>query len=51
MTKEERQFYHDISAIRKALDNIAKDLRYFRKKDESAAVVEETKYTCKDCDP
>lgn len=48
MTKEDR-FFRDISAIKTALKSIAEDLRYFRQKDESAAVVEEKKYTCKDC--
>ena len=50
MTKtQEDHVCRDISAIKKALQSIAEDLRYFRKKDEAAAVVEETKYTCKDC--
>ncbi len=54
MTKtQEDRFSRDISEIKKALQSIAKDLNYFRKKDEAAAVVEEKeeepKYTCKDC--
>lgn len=53
MTKtQEDHFIRDISAIKKSLQSIAEDLRYFRKKDEAAAVAEEKeepKYTCKDC--
>ena len=54
MTKtQEDRFSRDISEIKKALQSIAKDLNYFRKKDEAAAVVEEKeeepKYTCKNC--
>ena len=53
MTKtQEDHVCRDISAIKKALQSIAEDLHYFRKKDEAAAVVEEKeepKYTCKDC--
>lgn len=53
MTREER-LSRDISAINASLKSIAEDLRYFRKKDEAAAVVEEPEkeshYTCKDCD-
>ena len=42
MTKtQEDHVCKDISAIKKALQSIAEDLRYFRKKDEAAAVVEE----------
>lgn len=54
MTKtQEAHFIRDISAIKKSLQSIAEDLRYFRKKDEAAAAAaekeEEPKYTCKDC--
>ncbi len=50
MTKtQEDHVCRDISAIKKSLQSIAEDLRYFRKKDEAASAVEETKYTCKDC--
>lgn len=54
MTKtQEEKLIRDISKITKALLSIAEDLRYFRKKDEAAAVAEEKeeepKYTCKDC--
>ena len=51
MTKtQEDHVCRDISAIKKALQSIAEDLRYFRKKDEAAAAAEkEPKYTCKDC--
>ena len=54
MTKtQEDHVCRDISAIKKALQSIAEDLHYFRKKDEAAAVTEEEKeepeYTCKDC--
>lgn len=51
-TTQEDHFCRDISAIKKALQSIAKDLRYFRKKDEAAAAEkkeEEPEYTCKDC--
>lgn len=56
MTKtQEDHVCRDISAIKKALQSIAEDLHYFRKKDEAAAAVkeeekEEPKYTCQDCD-
>lgn len=54
MTKtQEDRLVRDISAIRQCFKSIAEDLRYFRKKDEAAAVTEEEKeepeYTCKDC--
>jgi len=55
MTKtQEDRFVRDISAIKKSLQSIAEDLRYFRKKDEAAVVEEEEEeeepeYTCKDC--
>lgn len=51
MTKtQEDHVCRDISAIKKSLQSIAEDLRYFRKKDEAAAAEkEESKYTCKDC--
>lgn len=53
MTKtQEDRFSRDISEIKKALQSIAKDLNYFRKKDEAAAAKEqeeEPEYTCKDC--
>lgn len=51
MTKtQEDHVCRDISAIKKSLQSIAEDLRYFRKKDEAAAAVEEEpKYTCRDC--
>lgn len=51
MTKtQEDRFSRDISEIKKALQSIAKDLNYFRKKDEAAVAAEaEPKYTCKDC--
>lgn len=50
MTKtQEDHVCRDISEIKKALQSIAKDLNYFRKKDETAATVEKPKYTCKDC--
>ena len=54
MTKtQEDHLCRDISAIKKSLQSIAEDLRYFRKKDEEAAAVEEKaeepEYTCKDC--
>jgi len=52
MTREEK-LSRDISAIKKSLQSIAEDLRYFRKKYEEAAAVEEKaeepEYTCKDC--
>ena len=52
MTKEEK-LSRDISAIRKSLQSIAEDLRYFRKKDEAEAATEEKEeepdYTCRDC--
>ena len=50
MTREEK-LSHDISAIKESLQSIAKDLRYFRKKDEAADAKEkeELKYTCNDC--
>lgn len=52
MTREEK-LSRDISAIRKSLQSIAEDLRYFRKKEEAEAVdeekKEEPKYTCRDC--
>lgn len=48
MTKtQEDRFSRDISEIKKALQSIAKDLNYFRKKDEEKE--KEPKYTCKDC--
>ena len=43
MTREEK-LSRDISAIRKSLQSIAEDLRYFRKKDEEAPT-----HTCKNC--
>lgn len=43
MSREEK-LSRDISAIRKSLQSIAEDLKYFRKKDEGSP-----KYTCKDC--
>lgn len=43
MTRE-KKLSRDISAIKKSLQSIAEDLRYFRKKDEGAPM-----YTCKDC--
>lgn len=43
MTRDEK-LSRDISAIRKSLQSIAEDLKYFRKKDEGASM-----YTCKDC--
>lgn len=43
MTREEK-LSRDISAIKKSLQSIAEDLRYFRKKDEGSPM-----YTCKDC--
>ena len=43
MTREEK-LSRDISAIRKSLQSIAEDLKYFRKKDEGSPT-----YTCKDC--
>lgn len=50
---EEKGLLRDISGINKSLAMIAKDLHYFRKKDEAASVKEEEKeepkYTCKDC--
>lgn len=52
MTKtQEDHVCRDISEIKKALQSIAKDLNYFRKKDEAAAKQhkEEPKYTCEDC--
>lgn len=52
MTREEK-LSRDVSAIKNALQSIAKDLHYFRKKDEAAAAeeekAEEPKYTCRDC--
>ena len=52
MTREEK-LSRDISAIKKSLQSIAEDLRYFRQKDEAAAAVEEKEeepeYTCEDC--
>lgn len=47
--RQDEKFIRDVSAIKNALQSIAKDLHYFRKKDEAAAAVEEPKYTCKDC--
>ena len=51
--RQDEKFIRDVSAIKNALQSIAKDLHYFRKKDEAAAAVEEKeeepKYTCKDC--
>lgn len=51
--RQDEKFIRDVSAIKNALQSIAKDLHYFRKKDEAAAVTEEEKeepkYTCKDC--
>lgn len=54
MTKtQEDRFVRDISAIKKSLQSIAEDLRYFRKKDEEAVAEEEKEeepeYTCEDC--
>lgn len=53
MTKtQEDRLIRDISAIKKSFQSIAEDMRYFRKKDEAAAAVEEKdepEYTCKDC--
>ena len=51
--RQDEKFIRDVSAIKNALQSIAKDLHYFRKKDEAAAAVEEKaekpEYTCKDC--
>lgn len=55
MTKtQEDRFCRDISAMKKALQSIAEDLRYFRKKYEVEAATEEKEeeepdYTCRDC--
>lgn len=53
MTKtQEDKLCRDIAKITKSLLSIAEDLRYFRKKDEAAAVVEKQeapKYNCTDC--
>lgn len=44
--RQDEKFIRDVSAIKNALQSIAKDLHYFRKKDEAAA---NPAPTCKDC--